>query len=61
MYAVNQLGLWLDRFQHSRFARDLARDWRYWSRIERITACSVLVVILMIPAILVPSIPVLGQ
>jgi hypothetical protein len=44
MYAVDQLGLWLDRFQHSRFARDLARDWRYWSSIERITACAVLVI-----------------
>ncbi|MDB5393016.1 MAG: hypothetical protein JWM91_522 [Rhodospirillales bacterium] len=53
MYAVNQLGLWLDRFQHSRFARDLARDWRYWSRIERITACSVLVINLILPSILV--------
>jgi hypothetical protein len=53
MYAVEQLGLWPGRFQHSRFARDLARDWRHWSRIERITACAVLAINLILPSILV--------
>jgi len=53
MYAVDKLGIGLDRFQHSRFACDLARDWRYWSRIERITACSVVVIALILPSILV--------
>jgi hypothetical protein len=55
MYAVDKLGLGLDRFQRSRFARDLARDWRYWSRIERITACSVVAIVFILPSILAVS------
>ncbi len=50
---VHKIDLCLDRFGHLRFVHDLGRDWRRWSRSERIAAVCLTTMILILPTVLV--------
>jgi hypothetical protein len=49
MRAVHKIGRWLDRPRHSRIAHDFARDWRRWSKTERITAGVMVMILILAP------------
>jgi hypothetical protein len=49
MRAVHKIGRWLDRPRHSRIAHDFARDWRRWSKTERITAGVLVMILILAP------------